>query len=225
MSDERFIFLGIDPGSANPGVAAFGSVIPTIFRHLSYPREFSGVVGDVDRIGTLGFGVCSVFNSLGIDRVGLANKDYSLFVTASIEGPAFNRFSRGTIETGMVHLKVYETIKSFFTSLTGNVFVNVITVPPKVLKKYVSGSGSSDKRTMMRTIRDRWNLYDHRDLSQDVCEAYALSRLGYDLVSGFIDHADVCSYASIDNGVYVEVVYNDILRSDCVLGFDFDVTS
>lgn len=57
---------------------------------------------------------------------------------------------------------------------------NVIAVPPKTLKKFVTGSGNADKKQMMNSIKELWG---YEAPNNDEADAYALSRFGDALVN------------------------------------------
>lgn len=54
-------------------------------------------------------------------------------------------------------------------------------VPPSVLKKYVTGKGNADKKEMARRVVEEWGLnLDNYKKKDDLAEAYALARMGWD---------------------------------------------
>ena len=59
---------------------------------------------------------------------------------------------------------------------------DLIEIPPKSMKKAVSGNGNADKAMIGRAIRDRWGV---TGLSEDEADAFGLWRFGL-VVSGFI---------------------------------------
>lgn len=62
--------------------------------------------------------------------------------------------------------------------------IPVVTVPPKTLKKWVTGTGNADKELMMQTITERWGM----DFDDDnAADAFALTRYG----AYWIQHASV----------------------------------
>lgn len=56
-----------------------------------------------------------------------------------------------------------------------------IIVPPKSLKKYVSGSGQSKKSMMMMQCLDKWG---HKSEDEDQCDAYCLARIAAEFAAG-----------------------------------------
>lgn len=53
--------------------------------------------------------------------------------------------------------------------------INFILVPPTVLKKFVTGTGNSDKSVMLKETYKRWGA----DINDDnICDAYGLARIG-----------------------------------------------
>ncbi len=56
-----------------------------------------------------------------------------------------------------------------------------IIVPPKSLKKYVSGSGQSKKSMMMMKALERWG---YASAGEDECDAYCLARIAAEFAAG-----------------------------------------
>lgn len=58
--------------------------------------------------------------------------------------------------------------------------VNIITVSPKTLKKFVTGNGNANKEDMMKAVKELWG---YEATNNDEADAYSLSRFGDSLIN------------------------------------------
>lgn len=169
MSLGGRLYVGIDPGVLNTGLVI--GTKPSRAYHIGVQNSgIQGVVSDVARCVTLGEAIYNRLTPVGKTR--------NRHIVLAVEGPAFNRFAKGSIQTGALHMCVYQMItriRPLYKALT------VITVPPPTLKEYVTGKGNAGKPLMVRAIKDRWSVYFKHptkgDDMLDLYDAYGLARV------------------------------------------------
>lgn len=114
------------------------------------------------------------------DEVARFVLDGGFPVTACVEGYSFgSKFGREAAGElgGAVRLRLWEE------------GVDIIEVPPSVLKVFVTGSGKSEKNVMLRDVYRRWGYVAETD---DMSDAYALAVLGGQLLSKGAAHKLHC---------------------------------
>lgn len=160
------IYIGVDPGIRSPGVV-WVSPDGFLLARMEYcdsKRSLNsrGVVSDAERCIGLGRTFERWLSNLPSDTI-----------MACIEGPAFVKGQSRSIQTGGVHYSIY-------SALFGISGTYIVTVPPKVLKKYVSGSGNASKELVVESVRRRWG--GAGCLTGDDHDAFALAMFGVNLV-------------------------------------------
>lgn len=94
------------------------------------------------------------------------NEDMEVFVEGYAYGAKYQRESLaelGGVMRRYLHLKK----------------LNFWIIPPTSLKLFVTGTGKASKNYMKKCTKDRW---DQSFKSDDVCDAYGLSRLGMTVI-------------------------------------------
>lgn len=107
-------------------------------------------------------------------------------VTACIEGYSFeSKFGREAAGElgGYIRMRLWEA------------GVDIIEVPPSVLKLFVTGKGKAEKNLMLRDVFRRWGYVAECD---DLSDAYALTVLGRQLLEKGSAHKlyAKCTYSS-----------------------------
>lgn len=74
---------------------------------------------------------------------------------------------------------------------------NLIVVPPSTLKKYVTGSGATDKSVVMKYVDKRWN-FDVDDDNQ--CDAFSCS------VLALVDSSDRYAWTNVETEILTKKV-------------------
>lgn len=177
--------VGIDPGVLHLGLAAKTDDDSVLVQELSFPKEgIDGVVGDYLRCTAL----CDDLYDWLLacirpmaTRLRVNTKRGKQLVNSpiiTVEGPALARGGTRTVQVGFLHMAIY-TALCRLRSLT------LVVCPPMVLKKRVTGKGNASKEAMMEGILKRWFSGDIPSFgNQNIYEAYALARLGEEVVLG-----------------------------------------
>jgi crossover junction endodeoxyribonuclease RuvC len=145
--------MGIDPSLRSTGVAVLGC--------------------DPDRVYSIKTSRLNQADAIGMvaDKILKEARDVDF---TFIEGYAFGKFGGSSSVSVLIELSgviKYELRKLGY---------KFIVVPPTVVKKYLTGSGNSNKDKMMLSCYRKFGLEFE---TSDECDAYALADLGYHTVS------------------------------------------
>lgn len=156
-----FMVLGIDPSLNGTGIVLLNSGGQIIYQKAI-------ILNKTKKTTIKGFSRINLILSI-IKEVIKENQN--LIKLVIIEGYSFgsNR-SRSVFDLGelggIIKYFLYEKEISF------------VEVPPKFLKKYVTGNGNADKLMMIDSVKKRYKENFDND---NICDAYALARLGIEL--------------------------------------------
>lgn len=141
------VVLGIDP-STYTGVAVLksGQTLHTEVVNFPDSKGFVRLQLIANRIGAL----VEQFNPDGI------------FIEAPVSHGAWNMLLQAQIAT-VIRLKLHEMGRGWYD------------ISPTTLKKWVTGKGGADKKSMAKHIAQKWNFESKSD---DINDAYALAQLG-----------------------------------------------
>lgn len=156
-----FVVLGIDPSLNGTGIVLLNSKGKIIYQKAI-------ILNKTKKTTIKGFSRINYILSIIKEVI---NEHQGLVKLVIIEGYSFgsNR-SRSVFDLGelggIIKYYLYEKEISF------------VEVPPKFLKKYITGNGNADKLMMIDSVKNRYKENFDND---DICDAYALARLGIEL--------------------------------------------
>ena len=179
-----FSLVGIDPAIVRMGLARVSGDLytdtDTALLNSPVMDHVKGVVGDYLRSMALSNTLLDWFREpYTNDKAIVTSEGICLNrPIITVEGPAFARSPKGSVQVGFIHQAIYHAIQRFR-------YCTLIVVPPTTLKRYVTGSGRADKPRMLEGILKKWfRGYVPGFGEQDIYEAYALARLGGDIIGG-----------------------------------------
>lgn len=163
---ELIYFIGIDPSLTNTGL----SILEYEITHNEYGNNV------LPRL--------SLFESKLIKTTPKESMEHRLnyilnevkFLTGIlhcggiyIEGLSFASFRGKILELGALHYMIRSYLYTHEIDFT--------IVPPKSLKKWVTGNGNAKKEMVMESTKNRWNIEFSND---NLCDAHGLARMAFE---------------------------------------------
>lgn len=161
MSKYDFVYMGVDPGT-NTGIAFITATIDKILDIKTYNLDLSKVKGD---------------NKI-LRYISLKNELRRLMHRYKPNGVAREevfkgRFANAHAELTRLALSVDFAVHSY------NPMVDLITYPPKLVKKYFTLDGTADKDSMRRNLSTHEELkyFYNENLTEHEVDAIAIAYL------------------------------------------------
>jgi Holliday junction resolvasome RuvABC endonuclease subunit len=171
-------FIGIDPGLSKGklglSVIKQGKEIVQGYG-VETLKNISGTIADTIRCEQLHSYTHQWLKEFTDRPLLIAGKCINTPIIA-MEAPAYGRADPRTIQTGMVHNAILRAVLKLR-------YAYVFVVSPPTLKKYVTGKGNANKEAVMEFTIRKWFKHGVPFFgSQDLYEAYALSRFAQYMV-------------------------------------------
>lgn len=148
--------IGCDFGLRKSGIVILDGSYEIVSQNLIQTDEH---VKGAERLVLIEEGFNSILNDLD-------GQDMEVFVEGYAYGAKFQRESLAELG-GVIRRNLFLRKQAFWV------------VPPTSVKMYVTGSGRATKNYMKKCTKEKWN---ESFKSDDVCDAYGLSRVGMNIM-------------------------------------------
>jgi len=120
------------------------------------------------------------------------DEELNIFIEGYAYGAKYQRESLAELG-GVIRRYIYLASLSFWV------------VPPRSVKMFVTGTGTASKNYMKKCTKEKWGLTFKSD---DVCDAYGISRLGMSVMKVVNGHEGYNHLPQNEQGVIRDIVLN-----------------
>lgn len=153
-------FIGIDLSLTGTGIVVLDEELKIIDKQLISTKPVDVIEKRILFIQS------EIFNSLGKIIIDIDNQ-FNIY----IEGLSFSSMGQKMLELAALHYKIR---CAFYEMITPSFVYDV--VPPTVLKKFITGTGTAKKELMLLKVYKKFGV-EFSD--NNLCDAYCLARLSH----------------------------------------------